>query len=328
MALRGVNLGGWLVLERWITPSLFTDLKAQDEYSFCIETGDSKFQKLAKHRNEFITKDDFKWLKKNGIDAVRLPIGYWAIADKEPFINCEEWINKAFAWADEYNLKILLDVHAAPGSQNGYLHSGKGGNIKWHKKDNIKQTLNFIEVISKKYGRQKALWGIELLNEPSSKIKTKTLRNFYESGYEIVRKQCKQEVMVVISDAFKPYDWNDFMSEANYKNVVLDTHLYQCFAANDKNLSLTGHLEKIKNEWDELPTKVDKPIVVGEWSLGLDAKTFNGMDTEQKNEALKLYANAQLEAFSKTDGWFFWNYKTENMPGWNFKYCVENNLLK
>ncbi len=26
--LRGVNLGGWLVLEKWITPSLFADLAA------------------------------------------------------------------------------------------------------------------------------------------------------------------------------------------------------------------------------------------------------------------------------------------------------------
>ena len=26
--LRGVNLGGWLVLEKWITPSLFEGLQA------------------------------------------------------------------------------------------------------------------------------------------------------------------------------------------------------------------------------------------------------------------------------------------------------------
>jgi glucan 1,3-beta-glucosidase len=28
--LRGVNLGGWLVLENWMTPSLFENLKAED----------------------------------------------------------------------------------------------------------------------------------------------------------------------------------------------------------------------------------------------------------------------------------------------------------
>ena len=29
--LRGVNLGGWLVLEKWMTPSVFEGLQATDE---------------------------------------------------------------------------------------------------------------------------------------------------------------------------------------------------------------------------------------------------------------------------------------------------------
>ncbi len=37
--LRGVNLGGWLVLEKWMTPSLFAGLKAEDETSYCRELG-------------------------------------------------------------------------------------------------------------------------------------------------------------------------------------------------------------------------------------------------------------------------------------------------
>ncbi|MCY0903238.1 MAG: glucan 1,3-beta-glucosidase, partial [Firmicutes bacterium] len=34
--IRGVNLGGWLVLERWMTPSLFAGLDAKDETDFCV----------------------------------------------------------------------------------------------------------------------------------------------------------------------------------------------------------------------------------------------------------------------------------------------------
>ena len=30
--LKGVNLGGWLVLEKWITPSLFDGTNAVDEF--------------------------------------------------------------------------------------------------------------------------------------------------------------------------------------------------------------------------------------------------------------------------------------------------------
>lgn len=37
MMLQGVNLGGWLVLEKWMTPSLFDGTTAADEtYSAMI----------------------------------------------------------------------------------------------------------------------------------------------------------------------------------------------------------------------------------------------------------------------------------------------------
>ena len=37
--LRGVNLGGWLVLEKWMVPSLFEGLAATDETTWCAELG-------------------------------------------------------------------------------------------------------------------------------------------------------------------------------------------------------------------------------------------------------------------------------------------------
>ena len=60
MALTGVNLGGWLILERWMTPTLFEGTDAQDEYSF-MQTPSAK-AKLRNHQKTFITERDFKWL--------------------------------------------------------------------------------------------------------------------------------------------------------------------------------------------------------------------------------------------------------------------------
>jgi glucan 1,3-beta-glucosidase len=74
-ALKGVNLGGWLVLEKWITPSLFNGLKAEDEYSYCKEQGKKAAKKLKKFRESYITGADFKWLSDHGFNAVRIPIG-------------------------------------------------------------------------------------------------------------------------------------------------------------------------------------------------------------------------------------------------------------
>lgn len=47
--LRGVNLGGWLVLEKWMTPSVFEGLEAVDETTYCVELGGRAEQALKKH---------------------------------------------------------------------------------------------------------------------------------------------------------------------------------------------------------------------------------------------------------------------------------------
>jgi glucan 1,3-beta-glucosidase len=43
--IRGVNLGGWLLTERWITPSLFASTNTDDEWSLCNELGKDKCAK-------------------------------------------------------------------------------------------------------------------------------------------------------------------------------------------------------------------------------------------------------------------------------------------
>lgn len=63
----------------------------------------------------------------------RLPVPFWAIEvwdmsnDQEPFLarTCWKYVLRIFRWARKYGLRINLDLHTAPGSQNGYNHSGK-----------------------------------------------------------------------------------------------------------------------------------------------------------------------------------------------------------
>jgi len=68
--IHGVNLGGWLVLEKWIKPGLFEGQTAEDEYTLCQALGKEKATALLKeHRDTWITADDFKWLKARGSAA-------------------------------------------------------------------------------------------------------------------------------------------------------------------------------------------------------------------------------------------------------------------
>lgn len=55
--VRGVNLGGWLVLEPWITPSIFSSEAFVDEYTFGQVNGPEKgFQILSQHWKTWITE--------------------------------------------------------------------------------------------------------------------------------------------------------------------------------------------------------------------------------------------------------------------------------
>jgi glucan 1,3-beta-glucosidase len=121
----GVNLGGWLVLEKWMTPSVFAGTDALDEFSLCSYGDDTVLSKILNHRETFISLQDFEWLRDHGITAVRLPIGYGLFGDEPPYLETVQYVDKAFAWAEATDIKILLDIHTAPGSQNGWQESGQ-----------------------------------------------------------------------------------------------------------------------------------------------------------------------------------------------------------
>ncbi|KAF7452596.1 glucanbeta-glucosidase [Pyrenophora tritici-repentis] len=81
--VRGVNIGGWLVLEPFITPSIFEKYSSDekpvhDEWTVCEKVGQSKCADALKpHWESFVSIDDFKKIKGAGFNVVRIPVGYW-----------------------------------------------------------------------------------------------------------------------------------------------------------------------------------------------------------------------------------------------------------
>jgi glucan 1,3-beta-glucosidase len=145
--INGVNIGGWLVLEPWITPSLFynsfglEDKFPIDTYTFCDyyepEVSNQIFQS---HISNWVKETDIKYLAESGVNLLRVPIGDWIFEQYGPYekksvnnIKClsgsEEKIDWIFSIGKKYNLEILLDLHAIKGSQNGFDNSGQSLNI-------------------------------------------------------------------------------------------------------------------------------------------------------------------------------------------------------
>ena len=125
--LRGVNLGGWLVLERWMTPSVFAGTDASNEHQLMMQPDGP--ERIAKHRQEFMTEADFAWLHAHGIEALRVPVGYWVLESQDGYLEATKQLDWCFAMAQKYHMRVLLDLHAAPGAQNLGDHSGSGNRM-------------------------------------------------------------------------------------------------------------------------------------------------------------------------------------------------------
>jgi aryl-phospho-beta-D-glucosidase BglC (GH1 family) len=141
----------------------------------------------------------------------------------------------AIKWAAANGITVSIDLHGAPGSQNGMYHSGQSGDINWHKNpESIKLTVKVLGMISERWGKNPAVWGIEMLNEPGSHapggaIDHEILTRFYRDGYAAIREH-SPTVHVVINSFVGPDDWIwSVLPEPQYRNVVLDLHLYAYF---------------------------------------------------------------------------------------------------
>ncbi|MGC4099388.1 MAG: cellulase family glycosylhydrolase [Nitrospira sp.] len=129
--------------------------------------GSKAADRLRRHRDSFITDKDFAWLAAHGLNAVRLPVGYWVLENTPPFVTGAETLDRALRQAGQHGIHVLVDLHGAPGSQNGNDHSGRQGPINWPKHpENIARTLDVVEQLAVFCKRYENLLGIELLNEP------------------------------------------------------------------------------------------------------------------------------------------------------------------
>ena len=147
-ATRGTNIGGWMVLEPWITPSLFyrflgkthSEGVGKDSWTFCEALGPEEGNKLMKaHWKSWVTEDIIKGLAEREVELVRLPIGDWTLKPYGVYKGCMDGAKEEIDWflktCDKYGIKVLLDVHAVRGSQNGFDNSGVAHKTVWLSED-------------------------------------------------------------------------------------------------------------------------------------------------------------------------------------------------
>ncbi|XP_011074156.1 probable glucan 1,3-beta-glucosidase A [Sesamum indicum] len=290
-------------------------------------------QVMKEHWSTYIVEDDFKFIKENGLNAVRIPVGWWIASDPsppKPYVpGSLQALDNAFSWAEKYDIKVIIDLHAAPGSQNGAEHSSsRDGSQEWGLTDNnIQQTVGVIEFLAARYANSSSLYAMELINEPMSPgVSLDNLTKYYQAGYDAVRKHSQTAYVVMSNRLGSSFEPTELFSFANrLEGSVIDVHYYPYYNTSLNNVTVERYIEYINNDEAEkvrqLTTSNGPPIFVGEWVAEWQL-------TNTSKEDYQRYAAAQLEVFGRAQfGWAYWTLKNVNIH-WSLEWMINNGYIK
>nr|GEZ47036.1 probable glucan 1,3-beta-glucosidase A [Tanacetum cinerariifolium] len=248
------------------------------------------------HWETFIVEKDFKFIAESGLNAVRIPVGWWTASDPtppKPFVGGSlQYLDKAFLWAEKYNLKVILDLQAAPGSQNGFEHSAtRDGLIEWGLTDeNIQQTVRVIEFFPARYAANPSLYTVQLINEPHASGVPLDLA-VMQNSFFLLPRECRKSLLMFITT-------NHFADIFNDMTVDQNINFIQTNRFND--------LQDI--------TTSDGPLTfVGEWVAEWQVR-------EASKEDFQRFSQAQLDVFGRasfgTLNSKYQKIRAVNLEGW------------
>lgn len=362
--IRGVNLGGWLEVEFFLTPSLFENSNALTEHSLTWNFGKEKSKKLLEpHWDTFYQESDFKTMASWGINTIRIPVGYYAflLRPTDPYVDGQlPYLNRAIKWAGKYGMQVIIDLHIVPGWAN-YENIDELG-TPWIKSEgDIEDTVETIRRIA---GNVTENWagtvtGIELMNEPilpsinpfgpifligmTDQEYLKKLHAFYTKAIEQVPKGISVIINNYSAGPPMPNDW--FLDD---ERVVYDYHYYDL---NTTNLTAPSRAEEnIPASCHNIPTwygNDTRKHIIGEFSALRSEceREFSGLSSSvpacsgvlnisssywssEYKETTRRYVEAQLDGFEHaSNGWIFWAYKTENRIMMDLRLLIEYGLF-
>uniref|UniRef100_A0A6V7QWP4 Uncharacterized protein n=1 Tax=Ananas comosus var. bracteatus TaxID=296719 RepID=A0A6V7QWP4_ANACO len=285
---------------------------------------------LRDHWDSFIVEDDFRWMSQNGLDAVRIPVGWWIASDPNPpppFVGGSlQALDNAFTWAEKYKLKVIVDLHAAPGSQNGNEHSGtRDGSQEWGTTDqNIAQTVGVIDFLASRYATRSGLYAIELINEPLAPgVTLDSLKKYYQDGYNTVRKYTS-DAFVIMSNRLSADPTELLQFASGFSRSVIDVHYYNLYSNIFNGMTAQDNIDYVNNQRSadlSTVTESNGPLVfVGEWTAEWEV---NGATKEE----YQRFAEAQLAVYGRaTFGWAYWGLKNVNNH-WSLEWMINNGYI-
>lgn len=332
LRLTGINAGQILLQEGWMSPFALEPLKNEDGAYVKDADGNLQYPEFTEeefraglkanpnlagydldtmveyYRSCFFTEEDFRIIKEDlGLNTIRLPFYYLNILgedltrknEREAFTYLDWFIEEAA----EHGLYIVLDLHGAPGSQNGYEHSGSAQRAAglWDSEENVQATIDLWQFVSYHYTTTRPDLGkwiatYDLLNEPTyeyESVTTKACWDVFDRIYDAIRDNGDNHVITMegcwdfrsLPDP-ADYGWENVQYEYHWYNWWPDTVPYEAFYMYQDLFNLGRDYEV--------------PVLIGEFTC------FESRENWEKE--LQLFDDRNYS-------WTVWNYKT-TVTGW------------
>ena len=292
VSLRGFNIGSLFVQENWMT---LTNAYCQLETinTFTSRFGrDKAWELLSIYEDNFWTEEDWDNCVKLGINSIRLPITYMNVWDTDFSVIAKKDLKadefKSLKWTvredslakiDKYieeagkrGIYIILDLHGAPGSQNGQDHSGDTGrgDRLWYYGDLgdafRDKTVELWKLLATRYKDNPVIAAYDILNEPAGSVTGNVTASwefdFFDRLYAEIRTIDPDHTIIMsscwdVANLPRP-------EVRGWENVMYQYHQYTW-----------SDYDSVQVQFGEMKGKVDRivaadlgiPILMGEFTM-------------------------------------------------------------
>jgi endoglucanase len=314
LRLRGLNLGGWFIMEKWMCPLDRGSLP--DTYS-AITNLDNRFgvatERVLIHayQTNWITTDDLDNIANAGYNCVRMPV-WWGNFYSITNTTSSGWRSDAFTVLDwlvtnclRRGIYVIIDMHGVVGGQSTSDDTGQQNqNQYWTSSTDQSQTAYMWKQIAMHFNGNATIAGYDLINEPDGTTSTADVWPAYASLYTAIRAVDPGHI-IIMEGTYGNWNWNMLPNPAMYgwTNVVYSMHEYQ----------YNGSVAQIEAGADNQVTDFHNhltwnvPDYIGEWNnMGMGAACYD--------YSINAYDQAGMS-------WSMWAYKATHglIPdGWGW----------
>lgn len=300
--LRGLGIGGWMLQEGYMLGTeSFAGTQHEIRDRIASVVGEAKAESFYQSwRDEFLRREDVERMASWGFNSIRLPM-HWSLY-MEPGLPAR-WKDEGFrrtdsllAWCKLYGIRLILDLHAAPGGQ------GNDNNISdrdpskpsfWESDTNRAMAVQLWRKLAERYKDEPMIGGYDLLNEPNwpfdganrngcDESRNAPLRQVYVEMTNAIREVDRNHILIVEGNCwggnyggvFEPGIWDD--------KLVVSFHKYW----NSTDVGTINPLFQIRDTWNI-------PIWLGE--SGENSNEWN-------RQTISMLESERI-------GWSWWPYK-------------------